>query len=133
MGSFLLVGKDGTPIREELIRDAIVCEDLMEHMVVAIRGFLGVKPCAGDSTCSVVDGQMEVPGLSGYPFVGGGVHLLHFAEISASGTSGMGVFDSHKIGLDGICFFFGRSVFFFYKEFLFEAFSLRFQIGRAHV
>ena len=62
-GVFLFVGKDGTPIREELIRDAIVCEDLMEHMVIAAQGFLCVKPCASDSSCSVVDRQMEVPGL----------------------------------------------------------------------
>ncbi len=100
----MFVGKDGTPIREELIRDAIVCEDLMEHMVIATQGFLCVKPCASDSSCSVVDRQMEVPGLAGDPFVGGSVHLLHFAEISASGAPGVGIFDCHKIGLDGIGF-----------------------------
>ena len=91
-------------------------------MVIAPQGFLCVKPCASDSSCSVVDRQMEVPGLARDPFVGGSVHLLHFAEISASGAPGVGIFDCHKIGLDGIGFLFGRSIFFFDKEFFFDPF-----------
>ena len=45
----MFVGKDGTPIREELIRDAIVCEDRMEpvsytHLDVYKRqGVTGVE------------------------------------------------------------------------------------------
>ena len=60
----------------------------MENVVIAIQ-FLGIKPTAGNPSCTIIYSQMQMPYLSGDPFVG--VHLLQFTEISGSGTAGMGV------------------------------------------
>ena len=65
-----------------------------------------------------------MPDLSGDPFERSSVHLLHFAEISASGASGMCVLNRHEIGLDGSRFLFGRGKLLFCKEFFFIRFLL---------
>lgn len=86
------VRKNCTLVGEEFIGDAIVCENLEEYMVVAVQGFLRVEPSASDGVSGIVN-QMEVSDLAGHPFIGRGIPLLQFTEISASGAPGMGIFD----------------------------------------
>ena len=125
-GVFLFIGKNGTAVGKELIGDAIAREDLVEYMVIAVQSLLCIKPGAGNSSGSVINCQMQVPDLSGDPFIGGGIHLLHFAEIRTSGASGMGIFNRYKIGLEEIGFLFGRGLFFFFEESFSDPFFLAF-------
>ena len=86
-GVFLFVGKNSAPVCEKLIRDAILGKNLMEYMVVTIQGFLGIKLAPGNAACSIIYGKMQVPYLTGNPFIGGSIHLLEFTKISCPGTS----------------------------------------------
>ena len=96
-GVFLFIGKNSTAVGKELIGDAIAGEDLVEYMVIAVQGLLCVKLGAGNGTGNVINCPMQVSDLSGDPFIGSGIHLLHFAEICASGASGMGIFSRYKL------------------------------------
>ena len=104
-GVFLFIGENSTAVCKELVGDTVSCENLMENVVIAIQSFLGIKPTAGNPSCSIIYSQMQMPYLSGDPFVGSCVHLLQFTEISGSGTAGMGVLKSNKINLYLIRFF----------------------------
>ena len=90
-GVFLFIGKNSTTVCKEFIRYAIVLEDLVEYMIIAVESLLSIKPGTGDGAGGVINGEMQVPDLSGDPFIGSSIHLLHFAEISASGTSGVSI------------------------------------------
>lgn len=81
-------------------------------MIIAVGSLQRIKPCAANRARGIINGEMEMPDLNRR----GRVHLLHFAEISASGVSGMSVFDCHKIGLDGVGFLLGRSEFLFSRS-----------------
>ena len=65
MGSFLFIGENSTAVCKELVGDTVSCENLMENVVIAIQSFLGIKPTAGNPSCSIIYSQMQMPYLSG--------------------------------------------------------------------
>ena len=75
------IGKYRAAIGKELVGNAVICENLMKNMVITIEGLLGVKPAAGNSSGRIIDGQMQMPDLSGNPFMGSRIHLLQFMYI----------------------------------------------------
>ena len=42
-GAFLFIGKNSPLVCEELKRDAIIGENLVKHMVIAVQGFLCIE------------------------------------------------------------------------------------------
>ena len=50
----------------------------MENVVIAIQSFPGIKPTAGNPSCSIIYSQMQMPYLTGDPFVG---ELRPFAAV----------------------------------------------------
>ena len=75
------IGKYRAAIGKELVGNAVICENLMKNMVITIEGLLGVKPAAGNASGRIIDGQMQMPDLSGNPFMGSRIHLLQFMYI----------------------------------------------------
>ena len=63
------MGENSTTVCKELVGDTVSCEDLMENVVIAIQSFLGIKPTAGNSSCSIIYSQVQMPYLTGDPFV----------------------------------------------------------------
>ena len=95
-------------------------------MVVSVERFLCIKISAGNLSGGIVHRQMEMPDLSGDPFIRSGIHLLQFAKISASGTSGMSVLQGNEICLYGIGLFLCFGTFLLFCQFFFHAFFLGF-------
>ena len=93
-------------------------------MIVSVQRLLGIKVCTGDTAGGIIYGKMQVPDLTGNPFMGRGIHLLEFAKVCGPGASGMGILDCNKSGLDeggfflGFCLFFLDFQCFFYPLFL---------------
>lgn len=69
------------------------------YAVVALERFLAVEAGAGDCSRRVLHGDVERCFFGAEPFVRRRVHLLQFAEISASGASRMRVLHGHDVGL----------------------------------
>ena len=74
-----------------------ICEDLVKNMVITSQSFLFIKVGTGDRACGIIYGDVQRGLASAEPLVGRSVHLLKFPQISASGTSGVSIFDSNQI------------------------------------
>ena len=95
-------------------------------MIVSVQGFLKVKPGAGNPAGGIVNGQMEVPDLSVNPFIRGGIHLLQFTKIGASGASGVDILNGDKVVPDFPFFLLSPSRLLSLKELFGNAFFLGF-------
>ena len=109
-GAFLFVCEDCALVRQKLEGDAVIGQNLAKYLIIAIQSLLRIEPGSGDPPCRIVYRQMEMPDLAGNPLEGGGIHLLQLSKIGASGTPGMGVFDSNQVLLNLIRFLFAPSL-----------------------
>lgn len=110
---FSFVFKDGTSIRIEHRRDAVIHKDLIKDVIVAFQGLLTIEIGADDFTGGIIDSEMQVPDLTADPFMAGGIHLDHLAHIFASWSSWMSILfiDEGQGFLDIILNFFRRGGF----------------------
>lgn len=90
-GVFLFVFKDSTTIGVKHIGNAVVGQDLMEKIVIAVQSFLFIKIGGDNRTGGVINGSMQVSLFLAEPEVEGGVHLNHFTEVFAARAAGMGI------------------------------------------
>ena len=59
---FSFVFKDGTSIRIEHRRDAVIGQDLIKDVIVAFQGLLTIEIGDDDFTGGIIDSEMQAPG-----------------------------------------------------------------------
>lgn len=90
-GVFLLYSKTVRRSVLKHIGNAVVGQDLMEKIVIAVQSFLFIKIGGDNRTGGVINGSMQVSLFLAEPEVEGGVHLNHFTEVFAARAAGMGI------------------------------------------
>jgi len=81
----------------------------MEHMIITIECFLGIKVSADDGAGRNIDGSMQVNLLIAKPEMNGSIHLNHLIEVGTARSSGVGIFSLDNSNINKRFFLLGLS------------------------
>src|SRR5699024_2742068 len=81
--------EDGALIRHDFVRDAVLCDQLFSHFIVAVQGFLPIEVCPHYLACGILYGRMQMCAYVTKPDMFGCIHLDQLTEVLLSRPGGM--------------------------------------------